>query len=148
MNIIKKYEGVDGLYKVTMNSTKANGELLIYEISYSSLNKFLDEDRRERARRAFLKNKVKVREITNQTYKESYTSVEGYDEQVMNVRYVDEGILKIDAEMIIYNDVVVYYSLQNPINAIEIHDERLAKMQRQIFEFVWKSGKKLSDKRS
>ena len=86
---IVKHEGKEGLLKVTLDSLNAKDEILIYETNFSSLNRFLDIEKAEEFRQKLLEKGVKVRQITNQAYREEYTKVKGFDEKVMNIRYID-----------------------------------------------------------
>lgn len=134
---ILRYEGIEGLLQVTLHTLDAKDELLIYETSYASLNDFLEKSKADNIRREFLKRKTKVRQITNQPYHESYTEVEGFHEKVMDIRFINPDKLKINTELAIYNGTVVFYTLKDPIYAVEIYDKDLTTMQKQIFEFVW-----------
>lgn len=128
--------------EVTLNSLKARGELLIYETSYASLNDFLEKEKAEEIRRGFLKSGIKVRQLTNRAYHEEYTAVPGYHQQVMDIRYVDPKKLEIKTETLIYNNTTAFYTTQGDVFCVEIISEELARMQRQIFEFVWKTGER------
>ena len=136
------FEGREGLLRLTLNSLEAIGELLIYETSYASLNDYLDKGKAEEIRQELLNRAIKVKEISNQPYHENYTQVRGYHERVMDIRYIDPNKLKIETELMIYNDVVVYYTVKPPLFGVEIHDKELALMQKQIFEFVWNSAER------
>lgn len=137
---ITVYHGKDGLLQVTKHSLTAESELLIYEASFASLNEFLDKEQADEIRKEFVRKGIKVREITNHAYQEGYTDVSGYDEKVMNIRYINPKKLQIDTEMLIYNDIITIYSLTEPLYIFEIQDANLAKMQKQIFEFAWKTA--------
>ena len=139
---IVKHEGKEGLLKVTLDSLSAKDEILIYETSFASLNRFLDIQKAEDFRQKLMEKGIRVRQITNQAYREEYTKVKGFDEKVMNIRYIDSKQLNIKTEFLVYNDAVAYYTLEEPIYAIQVKDQQLADMQRQIFEFVWKSGER------
>ncbi|MDP2860386.1 MAG: hypothetical protein Q8N98_01575 [bacterium] len=134
---IFRYDGREGLLRATLNSLEAKEEILIYETSYASLNDFLEKGRAEEIRKEFLRKGIKIRELTNQPYHEIYTDVALYHEKVMDIRYINPDKLKIDTELLIYNDVLAFYTLKSPIFAVEIYDKDLAYMQKQIFEFMW-----------
>lgn len=139
---IIQYEGKEGLLNVYKNSLHAKGEILIYEISYASLHVFLGKSKAEEIRKEYLKKGLKIREITNQPFHETYSEVKGFHERVMEIRYINPSRLKIDTELLIYNNVVVYYNLKSPIWAVEIYDSNLASMQRKLFEYIWGQGER------
>lgn len=139
---IIKYEGKEGLLNVYKNSLHAKGEILIYEISYASLHVFLEKSKAEEIRNEYLNKGLKIREITNQPFHETYSEVKGFHEKVMEIRYIDPSRLKIDTELFIYNNVVVYYNLEFPLWAVEIYDSNLANMQKKIFKYIWDQGER------
>jgi hypothetical protein len=138
---IKYYQGPDGLLQISLHSLETD-ELLIYESSYASLNKMFSPEKAEEIRQEFLKRGVKIREITNKAYQEEYTAIKEFNDKCMSFRYIDAHKLDIAMDFLVYNDIVAYYSLSEPIFGIEIKNQRLADMQRQIFNFVWNSGER------
>lgn len=140
--MIKQFNGNEGLLEITRNSLRTKGELLIYETSYASLNTFLDKEVADEIRRQFMQKKIRVRELTNTAYHDEYTGVPGYHRQVMDIRYIRPMRLTIKTEMLIYNDVVAYYSITENSWGVEIYDQRLADIQRQLFETLWSIAEK------
>ena len=61
----------------------------------------------------------------------------------MEVRYIEETALKIDFEVLVYNNVVTIYTYQKELFGIEIYNSSLARMQKQLFQFVWNSAKEM-----
>lgn len=56
-------------------------------------------------------------------------------------RYISEDILNINHQYDIYNDVVSIYNWhEGEIFGVEIHNQKVADMQRQLFEIVWNMG--------
>lgn len=141
-DIIKKYNGVDGLLEVTKNSLNAVGELLIFETSYASLNDMFDKEISEKIREEFLVRGIKIKEITNNLFHEDYTSVKDFNKKVMDIRYIDPKKLSIKVETLIYNDIVAIYEPKKDGFCIEIYSKELAEQQKQLFEAVWKIGER------
>lgn len=139
---IKKYNGVEGLLDVTMNSTNASGELLIFETSYASLNDMFNKETSEKIREEFLSKNIKIRELTNKIFHEDYTNVKGFNEKIMDIRYIDPKKLSIKVETLIYNNVVAMYEPVKDGFCIEIYSKELAEQQKQLFEFIWKIGER------
>lgn len=139
---IKTYQGIEGLLEITKNSLNAEGELLIFETSYSSLNDMFDKETSEKIREEFLSRNIKIRELTNKIYHENYTDVKDYNEKVMNIRYIDPKRISIKLETLIYNNVVAIYEPVKEGLRIEIYSKELAEQQKQLFEFVWKYGER------
>lgn len=139
-NQIVSYSGREGLLKVTLNSLKAKGELLVFESSFASLNAMFSKSEAEEIRHEFVKRNVKVRELTNQAYYEPYTGIPDFEKKVMNIRYINPTKLKIKVESLIYNDVVAIYVPKEDGFCLEIYSKELANQQRQLFEFIWKQA--------
>lgn len=139
---ILNYRGVEGLKQVTWNSTKTKGDFRIYEINL--LNSFLDDDFSEKCRLEFAKNfKNKFFQLTNNKHFEPYTSVEDHVKQ-WEPRYVSKKELDISFEVMIYNDIYCMYEyIDDEIFIVEIHNQKLANFQKQIFDVIFSSAKPL-----
>lgn len=58
-------------------------------------------------------------------------------------RYIPAKILNINHQMDIYNDVVSFYNWhEGEVFGVEIYNEKVASLQKQIFEVLWKMGTK------
>lgn len=136
---VVSYKGIEGLKQITWNSTKAVKELRIMELS--TMSAFLDYGFSERARTEFLLNKVHVKEITNLTELPKFTDIKQFVSECWECRNVPKEMFEIKFEILIYNDVYVMYSyLENDIVGVEIYNEKLAEMQKEIFDFIWSHG--------
>jgi len=136
------YTGKEGLKQVTWNSTKAKAKLYIFEIL--DMSAFLDYGFCEKVRLEFVKNRVKVNELTNQKSMPGWTNIEEFVKKYWRCRYIDPKELEMKFEMLLYNDVYAMYSFQNKdIFCVEIYNENLAKMQKQIFEYMWRKAKRM-----
>jgi sugar-specific transcriptional regulator TrmB len=135
------YHGVEGLKQVTWNSLKAKGELLTLEIS--DMNAFFDKAYAEDMRLRFVENKIKIRTLTNNDKISPWTDVaHEMVEKYWAIRHIPEKHMKINFEILIYNDVYTLYRYQDAdIFCVEIYNKELAEMQRQVFEFMWKNAK-------
>lgn len=136
------HHGIDGLKHVTWNSLRAKGDLLIYEVS-ATMNAFLSSDFSEKVRQELAGRKIHVRQLTNLTQIEAYTKV---TELVRNwrVRHVSPKELTIKSEVLIYNDVTAFYHyIDKDIFCVEIVSSDLTRMQKQIFEFIWRYAREM-----
>ena len=136
---ILSYKGEDGLKQITWNSTKAKDTLMIIE--KSSMSEFLDYGFCERARTEFLLNKIQVKEITNSPKIQPWTDITQFVEKNWKCRNISPTLFKINFEILIYNDVYSMYTYENDdIVGVEIYNQKLADMQKQLFNFLWKNG--------
>lgn len=136
------YRGLEGLKQVTWNSLKAKGELLTLEVS--DMNAFFNKAYAEDMRLRFVENKVKIRTLTNNDKISPWTDVaHEMVEKYWAIRHIPEKHMKINFEILIYNDVYTLYRYQDAdIFCVEIYNKELAEMQRQVFEFMWKNAKR------
>lgn len=144
---ILHYRGVEGLKQVTWNSTKLKSDLRIYEIEL--MHSMLDYEFSEKARIEFTKSKsYRVYQLTNVTKFADFTNIKEHVAQ-WEVRHVPKSELNIEFEVLIYNNVYCMYEYRDEdIFIVEIYNAKLADMQKQIFDFIWRNAKplkKLSD---
>lgn len=138
---ILHYRGVEGLKQVTWNSTKAKDLFRIYEIN--NMHAFLDFEFSEKVRMKFLESKIKTHQLTNQKELDDYTEIPEVVEY-MDYRYISPEELEIIFEIAIYNDTLVMYSYEkHDIFCVELINPKLAKMQKQIFDLIWKDAKRM-----
>jgi len=61
-------------------------------------------------------------------------------------RYVPSSVVTIDHQIDIYNDTVAFYHWEEgEIFGVEINNERVARLQKQVFDVLWKLGKPMSE---
>lgn len=136
------YEGVEGLKQVTYNSLRAKKELLTMEIK--DMDAFLDRQYAENLRLKFIERQIFIRTLSNLTHMLPWTQVAGeMVEKYWEMRHIPESQMKIKFEILIYNNVYVMYRYRDrEVFCVEIYNQELANMQRQIFEYMWqKAGK-------
>lgn len=141
------HHGIDGLKHVTWNSLRAK-TLRIYEVS-ESMTAFLPQEFSEKVREEFGRRKTKIYQLTNLTHIGPHTDMK---EEVKNwsVRHISPRELTIASEVLIYNDITALYHYQHKdIFCVEIQNRDLARMQTQLFDFIWRHAtpmKKVGDR--
>lgn len=134
------YQGLEGLKQVTWNSLRAKGELLTLEIK--DMDAFFDHEYAENLRIKFVERKINIRTLTNAIKIPSWTEVAGAV-QLWEIRHIPEKQLKVKFEILIYNDVYAMYRYHGrEIFCVEIYNQELAEMQRQLFEYMWQKAVK------
>ena len=74
----------------------------------------------------------------------TFTDVKELIEKYDKFRYVSPTDLKINFEVLIYNDVYATYTYKgDEIFCVEIYNPQLAEMQKQLFDFIWSGAKKM-----
>ncbi|OGD62750.1 hypothetical protein A2160_04770 [Candidatus Beckwithbacteria bacterium RBG_13_42_9] len=136
------YSGTEGLKQVTWNSTKAKNELYLFELS--TMSAFLDYGFCEKARKEFVHNKVEIRALTNLRHVPAWTKVAELVKKYYQCRFIDPDQLKVIFEQLIYNDVYCLYNYQGgEIFCVEIYNQHLADMQKQLFNYMWLKAKRM-----
>src|SRR3990167_7851344 len=134
------YEGIEGLEQVSYNIVHANGLLRVFEMEH--LDNFLSFEFSESIRRRLVENKILTRDLTNKKQFPGFTDVADLVQQYSEFRYISPDKLKINFEVLIYNDVYATYTYKDKkIFCVEIYNEQLATMQKHIFDFIWAQAK-------
>lgn len=135
------YRGLSGLSQVNWNLCRAKGEFLSYEVDNAEA--YLPKQEAEDLRAKLVDKKIRIRSLTNLTKFDSFTNIEGLSD-LWTVKHVGKGVLDIKADIFIYNNVyaVVNYLSKKDIFCVEIYNQNLADMQRQLFESLWLDAKK------
>lgn len=142
------YEGIEGLKQVSYNITRTRGVLRVLEMEHMS--DFIDEESAEEIRRELVENKILTRDLTNKKSFPGFTEVAELVAKNSQYRYIDPQRLQINFEVLIYNDVYATYTYKDEqIFCVEIYNEQLAEMQKQLFDFIWGQAQpmKFVDKR-
>lgn len=135
------YRGEKGLSQVNWHLLRAKKEFLSYEVDNAEA--YLTKQESEELRRKLVEKKISIRSLTNLTRFDAFTQVPGMI-NLWQAGHIDKETLNISADIFIYNNVytVVNYLSKKDIFCVEIYNENLANMQRQLFEVLWESAKK------
>ena len=135
------YHGIEGIKQITYNSLKAKGELLTYELG--TMDSFMSHDEAEKLRERFVDNNIRIRTFTNMTEMEGWTDI-GEMVEHWQVRHLPPQKNPFQFEILIYNDVFCMYKYtKGEAFAVEIYNQELADMQRQLFEYLWSNAREL-----
>lgn len=136
------YEGVEGLKQVSYNITHAKDLVRVFEVEH--LSDFLPKDFAEDIRKQLVEKKILTKDLTNKSSFPGFTEVSEMIECFSQTRYIDPAFLKINFEVLIYNDVYATYTYQGEqIFCVEIYNEQLSQMQKQIFDFIWSQAQEM-----
>ena len=124
------------LYKISLKSSMAKSrELFIFE--KGSLSDLFDKTKAEKLRVNFLKNNIKVKQITNIPTLPKFSDNDEFVNKVMTFRYVPKDIFSIENEIVIFDDTVAIY---NKNELLIIEDKKFANNQKQLFINIWEQG--------
>lgn len=130
------YEGVEGLKQVSYNITRAYDLLRVFEMEH--LSEFVPVDFAEAIRQKLVDKKVMTYDLTNKTFFPGFTQVTKMIPNYSQFRHIDPQHLQINFEVLIYNDVYATYTYKDKnIFCVEIYNQQLAEMQKQLFDYIW-----------
>jgi sugar-specific transcriptional regulator TrmB len=134
------YHGIEGLKQVSWNALRAKDYLRVYEMEH--ISDFLPNDFSEKFRQELVNRRITTKDLTNKTHFDGYTQVEEIIEKYSQVKHLDPSLIKIQFEVLIYNDVYATYTYkEKEIFCVEVHNQQLAQMQKQLFDFIWTKAK-------
>lgn len=135
------YQGQRGLSQVNWNLLRAKGEVLSYEVA--TADAYLPQKEAEKLRQGLVDHRIVVRTITNLTKLGPFTEIARLVKDFWDIRSIDKKVLEITADVFIYNDVYTWcqYLGKGEVFCVEIYNDNMAKMQRQIFENLWKGAR-------
>ena len=146
---VKIYRGAEGIKQMLWNETKANTELL--SILTRGTQVYTKQKFFDRWVRACNDRGLNARSIVPNDFTQSLDKWRGQHESerlaVWTGRYVNDDLFKIEHDMIIYDNVVGYFSWDgDDMFGIEIHNQVVASMQRQFFELLWGMAQEINRK--
>lgn len=130
---------VKDLYEISLMSAKSKEkQIYIYEIS--NLSDIIGFKKAEILREEFLKNKIKVKQITNNPMVPKFTDNDDFLKKLMDFRYVPKDIFEIKDEILIFDDVVAIYNTEPKMKLLIIKNKDFANNQKQLFINLWKNA--------
>lgn len=136
------YRGARGLSQVNWHLLRAKSGFVSYEVDTAEA--YLSKQESEDLRARLVEERITMRSFTNQRSIQPFTQIAGLTD-LWQVKHLDPKVLKISADIFIYNNVytVVNYLSPTDVFAVEIYNRELAYMQKQIFEQLWKTAQPL-----
>ena len=137
------FRGLTGLKQLLWNTLKAKTGVVGY--GFKDWNVGVGKEFAEKIRQEYINRNIKSLELLNTLdQNQSFTDLNNY-KQVYEGRMIPGSVVEIKHDTYIYNDVFAFYHFyQEELFGIEIHNAEIAKTQKQIFEVLWKLGKKIN----
>lgn len=137
------YRGSEGIRQMVWNTLRAEKECIGF--TYRDLDEVVGEEFATKWKEEFILRGLKFRDIVGNSYLKSVKK--GKDEitsdKNFQTRFIESGTLEINHQTDIYNDVVAYYNwFEGEVFGVEIYNSKIAQMQKQIFEIIWKLSEK------
>ncbi len=135
---IKSSNKLSDITEVNRISTESKSEICILELS--SLGHIIPYSEAEDMRQDWLDRGTQVRQLTNSEHFGPWTSVEGFVTGCMSVKYLPNGVLPINFETLIFDDVVAIYQVKPVVTLFTFRDWGFADQQRAAFELLWQAA--------
>lgn len=146
------YRGKKGVQQMAWNLLKAKQEILGY--NYRVFEEAVGKAFAETIYKEMRLNGLTFRHIISNEYLKSLGSssigIPFYllhpQTSIAQTRYIPSHTLNIDHQVDIYNDVLAYYNWhEGEVFGVEIHNNKIASMQKQMFEIVWRQALEVED---
>jgi len=143
---VKKYQlekaTINDLYEISLLSAMAKEkQIYIYEIS--NLSEVVGFKKAEVLRKEFLKNRIKVKQITNVPVLQKFTDNDEFVNNLMDFCYVPKDTFEIMDEILIFDDIVAIYNIEPEIKLLVIENKNFTKNQKELFLEIWNNSKKI-----
>jgi len=134
------YQGEDGLSQVNWNLLNAKKEFLSYEVD--TADAYLPHSEAEKLRQALIDKNITSRTLMNKKISSNFSQISKLD-IFQEIRFILPKILTIKSDIFIYNDIftICHYLDNKDVFCLEIKNQFLVDMQKQIFENLWLQAK-------
>ena len=136
------YRGQEGIRQMAWNTLKCSQPLVGF--TYRPYVEIVDRKFIIKWRDEWLRKNMVLRDIYSDTYLEVRDQFYEkrsllYDPKIFISRYVPSKILNITCQMDMYDDGLAIYNWhESEIFGVEIYNEHVANLHKQLFEIVWK----------
>ena len=143
------YRGIEGMKQMIWHVTRAKGLYRTY--SYRFWNDIVGDKFTLDINKEMVAKNFKVHDLYSDQYikyKEAWMQTRGKkpsgDWSFWRAHFISEKYVKINQNVDIYNDIVAYsYWDKGEMFGVEIQNQRVADMQKQIHDVLWKMSRKI-----
>jgi sugar-specific transcriptional regulator TrmB len=137
------YQGLDGLSQVNWNLLNAKKEFLSYEVDTADI--YLPHLEAEKLRQALIDKNITSKTLMNIKELKSFSQIKNR-ELFQQIHFIPPKILTIKSDIFIYNDIftICHYLDNHDIFCLEIKNQFLTDMQKQIFENLWSQSQPIN----
>lgn len=139
------YKGRSGIQQMVWNVLSAKTEVLGY--TYRRIEEAVGVQFTKDWSEEFVTRGLKGRDVYSDTYvaslkkrPEELRKQFGYMKRWKS-RFVKPNVLAIDHQLDMYDSVTAFYSwFEEDVFGVEIHNKKVTRLQKQLFELVWEKG--------
>jgi hypothetical protein len=142
---VQFYQGVEGVRQIQWNQTRTKTEIL--SMIDEPINEVLGKAFTLRWAETMNSNSACIRMLASPHFKEVndvWYLREKLPERLIaheTMRIISPEVMRISSNMDIWNDVVAYYNWHDgEIFGVELYNQDIADMQRQLFEPFWRQA--------
>ncbi len=132
-------ETIRKIYDISLKSAQAK-EKKIYIYEKSNLSKMIGIKKAEELRKRFLKNNIKVQQITNIATLPKFSKNDEFLNNCMIFRYIPKETFTIYNDILIFDNTVAFYDVEENIQLTIIENKNFATNQKQLFLNLWEQG--------
>lgn len=133
------FRGKSGIQQMVWNTLRAKDEVIGY--SYRILTDAVGEKFAIKWNEEFNSSGLKGRDLYSDEWLKSKVNPDSQEPGSwinFESRYIPSEVLNINHQMDIYNDTIGIYNWhQGEVFGVEIHNQKIADFQKQIFEILW-----------
>ncbi len=126
------------------NTLRAKKEVLGF--THRELSEFVGVEFMQDWRKAFIRKGLVLKDIYSDEYLKSLEESKyriSYPEKIFISKYMPKKLIDISLQSDIYNDVMSYYNWhEGDIFGVEIYNQKVASLNKQIFMFLWDRAEK------
>lgn len=141
------YRGREGIKQMVWNVLRTEKECIGY--TFSALSTLTGKKFQEKWVKEYISRGLKFRDIFSDRHLEEQLKKKPNDCFCFDnfvSKYIPSKTIDFDHQIDIYNDVVAFYNWEGEeVFGVEIYNQRVARLQKQIFEVLWGIGEDLGD---
>jgi sugar-specific transcriptional regulator TrmB len=137
------YQGQEGLSQVNWNLLNTEREFLSYEVD--TADAYLPHSEAEKLRQALIDKNITSRTLMNKKISDNFSQIPKIN-LFQQIHLISIKMLTIKSDIFLYNDIftVCHYLDNQDIFCLEIKNQFLVDMQKQIFENLWSQSQPIN----
>lgn len=141
------YRGQEGIKQQVWNTLSAKKECVGY--TYRVLSEITGLKFAIQWKEEFIRRNLFFRDIISDEHLASEKRapkeyLAGWPKARFKSRYLPSRVLNVNHQIDIYNDVVSFYNwYEGEVFGVEIYNQKISHLQKQMFEIIWKQAKEI-----
>lgn len=143
------YRGKSGIEQMAWNTLRCQDEYL-RGYSFRTFEEVVGKNFSNKLKEEYIEKRLQAHDLYSDEYLKSLKEIGPHEDwPTWKSLYINPEILNINHQLDLYNDVMAIYSWRaGEIFGVEIYNQTVVKMQKQIFETFWNLASKIPQKPS